>query len=209
VVAVWSNAVVLSLIRHGRTAANAAGLLQGRLDPDLDDVGRWQVEQLPDAVGKVDRVVSSPLARARQTAAVLAAPVDVDDRFIEIDYGVFDGLSLAEVGPVNLAKWRDDVNFAPEGGESLSELFQRVGPAIEDLREDATGRHVVVVSHVLPIKAAVAWALGIDVGTAWRLHLDQASISRIVFTDAGPVLRSYNDVAHLSGGPPGSGPRVL
>jgi probable phosphoglycerate mutase len=204
---VWSNATVLTLIRHGRTAANAAGLLQGRLDPDLDEVGRWQVDQLPAAVGKVDRVVASPLIRARRTADVLGAPVDVDQRFIEIDYGVYDGLSLTELGPVVLAKWRDDVHFAPEGGESVAEVYARVAPAVEELREDATERHLVIVSHVLPIKAIVAWALGIGIETAWRLHLDQASISRISFTEVGPVLRSYNDVAHLAGGPPGPGPR--
>ena len=67
----WSNASVLYLVRHGRTAANAAGLLLGRLDPGLDEVGRWQVGQLPAAVGALDRVIASPLSRTRETAAVL------------------------------------------------------------------------------------------------------------------------------------------
>jgi broad specificity phosphatase PhoE len=58
------------------------------------------------------------------------------------------------------------------------------------------------VSHVLPIKAGVAWALGVGVEAAWRLHLDQASITRITVGPTGPVVRTYNDIAHLAGGPP-------
>ena len=62
---------------------------------------------------------------------------------------------------------------------------------------DARDRTVVVVSHVSPIKAAVAWALGVGPEVAWRSHLDPASITRIAIGPAGPVLRTFNEVAHL------------
>ena len=59
-VQLWSNAAVLYLVRHGRTAANAAGLLLGRLDPELDEVGRWQAARLGAALGPLDRVDQQP-----------------------------------------------------------------------------------------------------------------------------------------------------
>ena len=96
---VCSNATVLSLVRHGRTGANAAGLLLGRLDPGLDEVGQWQVSRLADALGPVDRLVASPLTRTRETAAAIGGPVELDERVIELDYGVLDGLPLTEVPP--------------------------------------------------------------------------------------------------------------
>jgi broad specificity phosphatase PhoE len=201
---VCSNATVLTLVRHGRTGANAAGLLLGRLDPGLDEVGRWQVSRLADALGPVDRLVASPLTRTRETAAAIGRPVELDERVIELDYGVLDGLPLTDVPPEVWVRWRDDVDFAPDGGETLRTLSVRVSDALDELIDDARERHVVVVSHVLPIKAGVAWALGVGVEAAWRLHLDQASITRITVGPTGPVVRTYNDIAHLAGGrPPG------
>ena len=70
-------------------------------------------------------------------------------------------------------------------------------PACEELLEDARQRTVVVVSHVSPIKAAVAWALGAPDSTAFRCFLDQASITRIDVGRLGPVLRSYNETWHI------------
>lgn len=202
----WSNATVLYLVRHGRTAANAAGLLLGRLDPGLDDVGRWQAERLAEALAKVlgpePRVISSPLTRTRQTAAYLGADVEVDDRFVEVDYGVLDGVALRDVPPAVWEAWRRDTHFAPEGGESFASVFERVAEAVDGLLGEGGDADVVVVSHVLPIKAAVARALGAGVEVSWHLHLDQASITRIGSGAFGPVVRTYNDVAHLAGGPP-------
>ena len=92
---------MLHVIRHGRTEANAAGLLLGHLDPELDDVGKRQALAVARAVGPVDRVVSRPLLRTRRTAEAFTvrdgSPVEVDERWIEMDYGEFDGRSLAEV----------------------------------------------------------------------------------------------------------------
>jgi broad specificity phosphatase PhoE len=197
-VLVCSNALVLSLVRHGRTQANAAGLLLGRLDPGLDETGRWQASKLPAALGEVDRIIASPLTRTRETAATIGEPVEIDERVIELDYGGLDGRPLDEIPPEIWARWRHDVDFAPDGGETLRTLSLRVSTALDELVDDARDRHVVVVSHVLPIKAGVAWALGVGVEAAWRLHLDQASITRITIGPTGPVVRTYNDIAHLS-----------
>ncbi len=198
----WSNAVVLHLVRHGRTAANARGLLLGRLDPPLDEVGRWQASRLAGALGPIDRVIASPLLRARETAGFLGPDVEIDDRWIELDYGELDGLPLTAIDRDTWARWVSDVDFAPPDGESMRTLADRAGLALAELGPASADAEIAVVSHVLPIKAAVAWALGVGMEVTWHLHLDQASITRIGRGLTGMVLRTYNEVAHLSGGPP-------
>ncbi len=188
---------MLIVVRHGRTAANAAGLLLGRQDPPLDLLGIEQAGRLAAEVGRADRVVSSPLQRARETAAAFDVQVEIDERWAELDYGEFDGLPPAQLGEATWSKWRSDPDFAPPGGESLAALTARVHAACEDLCVDARDRTVVVVSHVSPVKAALAWALGVGPEVAWRSHLDPASITRISIGPAGPVLRTFNEVAHL------------
>ncbi len=188
---------VLILVRHGRTAANAAGLLQGRLDNPLDDVGQAQATAVAAALGSVERVICSSLLRARQTAAAFGAPITIDDRWIELDYGVFDGCKLSEVPADAWSAWRSDPAYAPAGGESMGDLDIRVRAACVDALELARSDNVVVVSHVTPIKAAMAWSLGGDISLSWRCYLDQAAVCRIGVGPAGhPVLRSFNEVLH-------------
>ena len=187
----------LLLVRHGQTDANARGLLLGRADPPLSELGRRQAAALALRVPAAARVVASPLARTQETAAAFGRPVDLDERWIELDYGIWDGRPLTEVPAELWARWRADPEFAPEGGESLAELGRRVAAACQALVEEAASTDVVVVSHVSPIKAAVAWALGVGDGVAWRMFVDVASLTRIAVTDRGPVLRSFNEVHHL------------
>jgi broad specificity phosphatase PhoE len=197
---------VIVVVRHGRTDANARGLLLGRADPALDDEGRLQAARLAAALGRLEaaRVVTSPLARCRQTAEAIAAAsphqvaTDVDDAWIELDYGAFDGLGAGDVPPDTWAAWRADVTWTPEGGESLAALGARVRSACESLAEEARERDVVVVTHVSPVKAAVAWALGVGDEVAWRMWVGPASISRIGFAGSSPSLRSFNEIAHLT-----------
>jgi broad specificity phosphatase PhoE len=185
------------VVRHGQTAANAQGLLLGRLDVDLDDVGRAQAVALAAALPDPDLVVSSPLARTRQTAAAFGDVVEVDERWIEMDYGDFDGRPAADVPNETWARWRADVDFVPPGGESLARMAARVHDALDDLVAQASGRQVVVVTHVSPIKAAVGWALEIGPEVSWRTFVAPASITRIGVGPSGPTLRSFNETMHL------------
>jgi broad specificity phosphatase PhoE len=188
---------MLLLARHGRTAANAGGLVQGRVDLALDDTGRAQAAALATVVGKARRVVTSPLRRARETAEAFGLPVTVDERWIELDYGEWDQRPLTSVSEETWRVWRADADFAPPGGESLADLGRRVRAACEDLMEEAVGDDIVVVSHVSPIKAAVAWALEASDLVSWRLHLDVASLSRIAIRPSGPAVLLFNSTAHL------------
>jgi alpha-ribazole phosphatase len=183
---------VLYLVRHGRTAANAAGLLQGSLDLPLDEVGKEQVAVLPAYVGPVDRVIASPMLRAQQTAEVFGRPVETDERWRELDYGELEGRGVTDVDDPTWARWRSDADFAPGGAETLRHLGARVWPACEELMAEIATTSVVVVSHVTPIKAAAAWVLGADLLSTWRCYLDQASLCRIDIWGHGPVLTQFN-----------------
>jgi broad specificity phosphatase PhoE len=184
---------VLFLVRHGQTAANAAGLLLGRADPPLTDLGRRQAEALATALPEPDRLLSSPLRRARDTAAAFGVDVEIDDRWIELDYGELDGVAPASVAADVWRRWRADCDFVPMGGESLHELGARVREACGELESDARDHNVVVITHVSPIKAAVAWALDVSDAVAWRMFVEDAAVARIAIGPNGPALRSFNE----------------
>jgi alpha-ribazole phosphatase len=190
---------VLILVRHGRTALNAQGRLQGRLDEPLDSLGLEQAAAVAHLLGPVDRVISSPLLRAQQTAEAFGVPVTVDSRWIELDYGELDGRLMSSLGTDMWDRWICDASFAPPGGESMAMMEKRVVTACEDLRAAMAESVVVVVSHVSPIKAALGWVLGVPtVDAGWRMHLDPASVSRVHVGPRGPVLRSFNETVHLA-----------
>jgi broad specificity phosphatase PhoE len=187
---------VLILIRHGRTAINAGGRLQGRADHPLDDVGSIQAAQVAQAIGPVDVLISSPLLRARQTADAFGQEYTVDERWQEVDYGEYEGKPLHEVSAAEWEVWRTDRHYTAPGGESLAALDVRVRAACDDLVALASNQMVAVVSHVSPIKAAVAWALDVDVMVSWRCRLDQAAVCRIDVKGARRSMCSFNEVLH-------------
>jgi probable phosphoglycerate mutase len=194
---------VLILVRHGESVANAQGLLLGRTDVELTENGRAQAAAVPTLLERpVIEVRSSPLKRALDTAELLGRglPVVVDERWIEVDYGEFECQPLGDIPADVWQKWQRDREFCPVDGESLSEVDVRIGAACEELfAADGRGARradgdVVVVSHVTPIKAAVAWALGTP-DLYWRLYLRTASVTRISWNRDAPILHGFNEVA--------------
>jgi len=192
---------LLTLVRHGQTVANAQNLLQGHINHPLDEVGLLQVSLLGGALQKiapVSRVVASPLLRAQQTAQAISQglsqhiEVETDPRWIELNYGDFDGQPVSSVSPEQWATWRTDEHFRPPQGETLAELSVRVHDAIDALLADSVSAHIVVVSHVSPIKAAVAWALGVGVEVSWRTALDRASMTTVRLDAKHPALKTFN-----------------
>jgi broad specificity phosphatase PhoE len=199
---------VLVLVRHGESEGNAAGQLLGRGDSPLTARGRSDATSLRASLGPVGRLVSSPLRRALDTAAALGLdlPVEVDERWVEVDYGELEGRPLGDVPAELWSRWRGDPTFRPPGGESLADVGVRVRGACDELfartGEGARGEaDVVVVSHVSPIKAAVAWALGAEDRVVWRLYLATASITRIGWRNDSPVLHVYNATVPSGDGP--------
>jgi broad specificity phosphatase PhoE len=96
------------------------------------------------------------------------------------------------------ARWRSDPHFVPTGGESLADLQQRVEDGCGAWAATATERDVVVVSHVSPIKAVVAWAMGVGPETSWRMQVAQAAISRVRTGPGTPAVITFNETHHLA-----------
>jgi probable phosphoglycerate mutase len=195
---------MLVLVRHGESTANAQGLLLGRSDTPLTDLGVAQARAVANALSttEVVEVRSSPLQRALRTAEMVAGelPVIIDDRWVEVDYGEHEGRPLGDVPAEVWQHWRTDPTYRPEGGEALAEVGERVAQACNELFAQPGGAAndpetaVVVVSHVSPIKAAVAWAIGGGHELAFRLYLATGSITRVKWGQPGPVLHTYNEV---------------
>lgn len=199
---------MIYLVRHGQTQANASGRLQGRADLPLTELGREQAAAVAAVLPSEATIHSSPLTRARQTAEILARgrEVRVDDRWIEVDYGDYDGMAVGSVPAEEWAKWRSDPHFRPPGGESLAQCGARVRAACADLSAAGQTGDVVVVSHVSPIKAAVVWALGVGDEASWHMYLGLASICRVSITARGSSLYSFNESSHLEASSPVSNP---
>ena len=144
-----------TLVRHGQTASSARSAYSGRSDIPLTETGREQALRVARrlAGAGVDAVVSSPLIRARDTAQVIAdacgAPLTVDERLTEVDYGPFEGLDRAgareQIGAV-FDDWRADPFGAPVPGmEPLQDALKRARAATADAL--AAHAHPVIVGH--------------------------------------------------------------
>jgi probable phosphoglycerate mutase len=154
----------------------------------------------------IGAIVTSPLQRAARTAeevaAVTGVPVVTDDGFRETDFGVWEGLTFAEVRerwPSEVTRWLADPEVAPPGGESFVAVSERVTAALHRVLAGREGQTVLIVSHVTPIKMLVAAALLAPPPALYRMHLDVAALCEIDWYADGPaVLRSFNDTAHLN-----------
>jgi alpha-ribazole phosphatase len=198
-------AAVITLIRHGQSTTNEQGLLVGRSDAHLTELGERQARALAPYLTDIDEVWVSPLTRARETAA-LALPGRlpiVKEAFIEVDYGDLDGTSLSQMTTEHWRAFEFDHDVAFGGGESLADVDKRVHAELEGLLEDESSllhsstHHLAIVSHVSPIKSAIVWALGASGATAWRMRLENGSMSVIGVRAHAPQLIRYNAVPLL------------
>jgi probable phosphomutase (TIGR03848 family) len=198
------------LVRHGRTTANASGVLAGRAPGvHLDATGVAQADQAGARIAALNlqAIVSSPLGRCRETARAIVSrssagetpAVSVDARLTECDYGDWQGRSLKELAKEPL--WKQvqghpaSVTFP--GGEGMATLQARAVAAIRE-RDDAieqdagAGALWVAVSHGDVIKAILADALGTHLDHFQRLQVDPASISIVRYTSARPYILGLN-----------------
>jgi ribonuclease H / adenosylcobalamin/alpha-ribazole phosphatase len=199
---------VTLLLRHGQTPMSVQKRYAGRSDVPLTDVGVQQAAAAAKRLASADLgvIVTSPLLRAVQTAAEVAAvtgaPVVTDDGFAEADFGAWDGLTFAEVRerwPAEVTAWLADPQVAPPGGESFTNVCERVTSALHRVLAGRERQRMLIVSHVTPIKMLVVAALGAPPAALYRMHLDVAALCQIDWYADGPaVLRSFNDTGHLS-----------
>jgi len=193
------------LVRHGQTAWNAEGRAQGHTDVGLDDIGRNQAEALAPVIAGLDPdlLVTSDLARARETAALLEKETGLtaieDLRWREYDLGERTGLTRAEFGErmgVETDGWWDVHAHVPvPGAETPEEVAARIVPALEELLGRlGEGETAVVVAHGASLRVALAGILGWPLSAAGGFEsMQNCGWAMLAETGAGRLrLASYN-----------------
>ena len=208
----WSNphdaATITILLRHGDTRLSPEHRFSGLSDEPLSAAGARQVSAAAQRLASgapIDAIVSSPLPRAADTAAIVAGelglPAATDDDLRETDFGEWEGLTIAEIQarwPDVVVAWQNDPEQAPPGGESFDATACRVHRACERIVREYRGRTVLVVSHITPIKIMLCRALGVPLLTMYRFYLGSACINEIQWHgNEFAAVRKVNDTSHL------------
>ncbi|BCJ31304.1 bifunctional RNase H/acid phosphatase [Actinocatenispora sera] len=200
----------LILVRHAATAQTRRGAFCGaECDPELDEIGRRQAAALADrlAVLAPDAVlVTSPQARARQTAEAIAHRLDtvprVEPRLVEVSYGAWDGLTFDQVAvgwPAELDAWLAATSVPPPGGESMDSAGARYSEALNEVRRHQHERTIVLVGHGSMVKLMLRDVL--DAGRRFldTIQVDPAGLSVVdLFDDGNAAVPTINDTAHLT-----------
>jgi probable phosphoglycerate mutase len=203
----------LLLIRHGETAWNAAGRVQGQLDVPLSSTGMWQAGRLAQRLARqretepIDAVIASTLARAWLTARPVAEGLDLevlpDDRLRERAFGIFEGSTMEEVAakwPAEFAAWRSrDPSWSIPEGESAHEFIERVLASLAELTLAWRGRTVALIAHGGVLDVAYRHARGLPWDAPRQHVMLNAAINRMRSTAAPLDLAviDWGDVAHL------------
>ena len=199
-----------TLLRHGQSVANRDRVIQGQQDSPLSDKGITQVQALAahwrEQGSSFDKVIASPLARARQTAELIAKALSIeiefDDNWKEWDQGAAEGMESELARKMYLEKPPSSI-FDPvyDHGESEWDLYSRATHGLVDLLDRAPGDYLVV-AHGAILGAAVRSALGIPpqlAHIAARLSFDNTGYAILIFDSNHPrwILQSLNNTNHL------------
>jgi broad specificity phosphatase PhoE len=201
----------LVFVRHGVTDWNREGRWQGRLDPPLSERGRREARMVADRLApdpdlRPARILSSTLARASETAAIIGASVGVevepDPRLVEIGAGEWEGRTHAELAAIDGERyraWRTTPGYGPPGGEPIPEATERVRSLLADVAVSETWP-VLLVSHGGTLRILARLLLDVSAERAEAVDIDNASVSSAVRT-GGRMWRldRWNDELHLLG----------
>lgn len=195
-------------VRHGETAWNVDGRIQGQLDIGLNDTGRWQARRVSEALAHepIRAVYSSDLGRAHQTAQSIAQPAGIpvihDKGLRERGFGMFEGKTFDEIHaawPEHAHDWRKRIPEwqPPKGGESLLQLRERVTRTLYALASRHPGHQIVIVAHggVLDTLYRIATGQAVNSPRTWQLP--NGAINRLLWTPGGFTLVGWSDTQHL------------
>lgn len=174
---------MIYIVRHGQTEKNKANVLQGRSDVPLNEVGIRQAEGVRDRFRSLgiqfDKVYTSPLIRAVQTAKIIAegASPMIEGRLIEMDYGPYEGMDLAQPAPEAMAFFQDFVHKpAPEGMEALSAVVARLATFLEEIREEAVLQNILLSTHAIAMKGALEYLTPTSGGSYWSKYIGNCAV---------------------------------
>jgi probable phosphoglycerate mutase len=199
----------LIAVRHGQTESNATRRYVGQSDSPLTPVGREQVARLKERFASVtfDAVYSSDLGRALTTAQALTEPhghpIVQDPRLRERDYGEFEGRIYddvrAEHPELYAALDRFSTTTPMPGGESVDEVFARVGSFCDNLMADPPGENVVLVAHGGVVRALLGTLLDLPFRAVRWARCENTSVSVFEYEGGMWCLDRWNDTCHLFG----------
>ncbi len=203
----------LILVRHCQAEGNEKRFFQGRIDTDITSLGALQIE----AVGRrlqsepIERIYVSSLRRAVKTAEGINqyhhVPMITDDRLIEIDAGLWEGRYLTDIAgsfPEEYENWNHHPErFAAPQGESMAQVYDRVGEALREIAGQNDGKTVCLVSHGCAIKNMMCFLRGLPVEEIGQVPLGTNTSVNMVSWEKGcaPKLLLQNDAAHLAAVP--------
>lgn len=197
----------LFAIRHGETAWTRERRFSGARDIPLTEHGQRQAEAVAQALAgeRVTAVYTSPLARARACAEIIARPhalsVKVKPAFREMAFGEWEGLTREDLetgaSPM-METWRSAPERAtPPGGERLSDVAARVDKALQQVRDSHPEGVVVLVSHAIVLRLLVLDALGLGPERLWSLDASPAGLTEIEYQPGWATVHRMNTLAHL------------
>lgn len=181
----------LYIIRHGRTDWNNLKKLQGRTDIPLNQEGRDMAQKAHDEYKNIpfDVCYCSPLVRARETAEILLhgrnVPIVIDDRLIEMSFGIFEGVANAYKIPdcPAFVFFNDPENYVPgEGGESFSQLFSRTGEFLREVVEPdlKSGKNVLIVGHGAMNSSIICQVKKLPLSQFWDAGIENCKLKKLV-----------------------------
>ena len=194
------------LVRHGRTELNRDNRVQGHSQTLLDEEGLSQAGKIRDRLAEetFTAAFSSDLARAQQTAQTILGnrkiTLTVSPDLREFDYGLWNNLTLAELRDKysdEMSRMMDVCDFAPPGGESLTQLLERTGRFVTQVKAQIPEGNLLVVCHGGSLRGLIVHLLGLAVDNFWSLQVDLASLSIVDVYPNRAVLVLFNDVSHL------------
>ena len=202
------DATRILAIRHGETAWNVDTRIQGHLDIPLNDTGRWQARRLARALAARDdihAIYSSDLQRAHETARAIAdatgAPLVTHSGLRERGFGVFEGKTYLEIEstwPEESERWRKrDPHWAPQGGESLLQVRERITHTLHELAARHPGEQIVLVAHGGVLDQLYRAATGQELQAPRTWQLGNTAINRLLWTPQGLSLVGWADTTHL------------
>lgn len=202
------DATRILAIRHGETAWNVDTRIQGHLDIPLNETGRWQAQRLARALAARDTlhaIYSSDLQRAHDTARAIAdatgAPLATHSGLRERGFGVFEGKTYLEIEstwPEDSERWRKrDPHWAPQGGESLLQVRERITRTLHELATRHAGEQIVLVAHGGVMDQLYRAATGQELQAPRTWQLGNTAVNRLLWTPQGLSLVGWADTTHL------------
>lgn len=197
----------LLIVRHGETAWNAGGRIQGHTDVELTEVGVEQARRAADRLRKerIDAVYASDLKRASVTGEIIAshhgAEVITTPLLREAYLGQWQGLTLPEIAekyPAEYTRYsRDSISNRPPGAERLEEVIERCRTFLDEVISVHPDECLGVATHGGAIRGILAAAFDMGPELYRRVRLDNGGITTLEIHDGRPFLISLNDTCHL------------